>query len=115
MKLEVYIHSMDKHQQKGCRQLMRIFENMHQFYENIKDYSARIKPWSGRYAGIIVGPCPHKAKDINGYSSFIEKIKSEEGYPHVEEARDKSGALKISNSSVADAMLRMAVYLQSIA
>ena len=84
-------------------------------YDNVKDYASRIRPWSGKYAGIIVGPCPHKAKDIDGYSSFIEQIKSEEGYPHVEEARDKSGTLKISNTSIGEAMMRMAVYLQSIA
>ena len=84
-------------------------------YDNVKDYASRIRPWSGKYAGIIVGPCPHKAKDIDGYSSFIEQIKSEKGYPHVEEARDKSGTLKISNTSIGEAMMRMAVYLQSIA
>ncbi len=84
-------------------------------YSDIKDYASRIKPWSGKYAGIIVGPCPHKAKDTDGYSSFIEYIKSEEGYPHVEEARDKAGNLKISVTSIADAMMKMAVHLQSIA
>ena len=84
-------------------------------YDNVKDYASRIRPWSGKYAGIIVGPCPHKAKDIDGYSSFIEQIKSEEGYPHVEEARDKSGTLKISNTSIGEAMMRMVVYLQSVA
>ena len=83
-------------------------------YENVKDYASRIKPWSGKYAGIIIGPCPHKAKDIDGYSSFIEQLKSEEGYPHVEEARDKSGSLKISNASIGEAMMRMAVYLQAV-
>ena len=84
-------------------------------YDNVKDYASRITQWSGKYAGIIVGPCPHKAKDIDGYSSFIEQIKSEEGYPHVEEARDKSGNLKISNASIGEAMMRMSVYLQSTA
>ena len=84
-------------------------------YDNVKAYAARIVPWSGKYAGIIVGPCPHKVKDTDGYSSFIEQMKSEEGYPHVEEARDKSGTLKISNASIGDAMMRMAVHLQSIA
>lgn len=83
-------------------------------YGNVKDYASRIRPWSDKYAGIIVGPCPHKAKDIDGYSSFIEQMKSEEGYPHVEEARDKSGILKISNASIGDAMMRMAVYLLSV-
>lgn len=84
-------------------------------YDNVKDYASRIKQYSTKYAGIIVGPCPHKAKDIGGYSSFIEKMKSEKGYPHIEEARDKSGNLKISKTSISDAMKRMAVHLQSIA
>ena len=84
-------------------------------YDNVKEYASRIKPWSGKYAGIIVGPCPHKAKDTDGYSSFIKQIKVEEGYPHVEEARDTTGVLKISNSSIGEAMMRMAVHLQSIA
>lgn len=84
-------------------------------YENVKSYASRIVQWSGKYAGIIVGPCPHKSKDIEGYSSFIAQIESQEGYPHVEEARDKSGKLKISKSSIADAMMKMAVYLQSVA
>ena len=84
-------------------------------YDNVKDYTSRIVQWNGKYAGIIVGPCPHKAKDINGYSSFIEKMKSEEGYPHIEEAKDKSGKLKISKESIGDAMMRMAVHLRSIA
>lgn len=84
------------------------------WFDICKREISRIRPWSGKYAGIIVGPCPHKAKDIDGYSSFIEQIKSEEGYPHVEEARDKSGTLKISNASIGEAMMRMAVHLQSI-
>lgn len=84
-------------------------------YDDVKSYSSRIIQWDSKYAGIIVGPCPHKAKDTKGYSSFIEQMKTEEGYPHIEEARDKSGALKISNASIFDAMMKMAVYLQSIA
>jgi len=83
-------------------------------YSDVKGYSSRIVRWSGKYAGIIVGPCPHKVKDAAGYSSFIQQLKTEEGYPHVEEARDKSGNLKISNASIGDAMMRMVVYLQSI-
>ena len=83
-------------------------------YDDVKNYVSRIKPWGGKYAGIIVGPCPHKARDTDGYSSFIEKIKSEEGYPHVEEARDSAGSLKISNTSIGNAMKRMAVHLLSI-
>lgn len=84
-------------------------------YDNIKDYASRIKPWSGKYAGIIVGPCPHKVKDIGSYASFIEKIKSEEGYPHVVEAREKSGTLKISKTSIGEAMMKMVLHLQTIA
>ena len=83
-------------------------------YDNVKEYAAHILPWVGKYAGIIVGPCPHKAKDTEGYSSFVEKIKSEEGYPHVEEAYDRPGHLKLTKNSVGNAMERMATYLVSI-
>ncbi len=83
-------------------------------YDNMKEYAAHILPWSSKYAGIIVGPCPHKVKDTAGYSSFIEKIKSEEGYPHVEEACDRPGHLKLTKNSVGNAMERMAIYLASI-
>lgn len=83
-------------------------------YDNVKEYASHILPWSSRYAGIIVGPCPHSAKDTAGYSSFIEKIKSEEGYPHVEEAYDRPGHLKLTKNSVGNAMERMATYLVSI-
>ena len=62
-----------------------------------------------------MGACPHKAEDMDGYSSFIEQTKLEEGYPYVEEARDRSGNLKILKDSIGDAMMRMAVHLQLIA
>ena len=40
-------------------------------------------------------------------------MKSEEDYPHIEEARDKSGTLKISNAFIGNAMMRMAVHSQN--
>lgn len=82
-------------------------------YEDIKSYSSRIIA-SGKYAGIIVGPCPHKAKDTDGYSSLIEKLKAGEGYPHVVEAKDERGSLKISKSSISKAIHEMSVHLQSV-
>lgn len=82
-------------------------------YDKIKTYSARIHPWSCAYAGIIIGPCPHKTGESGDYSSLIQKLKEEEGYPHVEECRDASGSLKISNSSFRQALNRMVLHLQS--
>ena len=76
-------------------------------YDAIKTVAGRIKPWSCAYAGIIVGPSPHKTEGSGDYSSFIEKIKNEEGYPPVVEAKEKNGTLKLSKTSFREAISSM--------
>ncbi len=83
-------------------------------YDSIDYYSNRIKPYESKYAGIVIGPCPHKIKNTDGYSSFIQKLKNEAGYPHVEKATDKNGILKLSKESFGEAMVRMALHLSTI-
>ncbi len=83
-------------------------------YDNLDYYASNIKQYDSKYAGVIVGPCPHMLKSTDGYSSFIQKLKSEKGYPHVEEAMDEGGKLKLSKESFGKAMRRMATYLSSI-
>lgn len=83
-------------------------------YDKIRMYTTRIKPWGTNYAGIIVGPCPHKTGDSGDFSSFIQKIKEEEGYPHIEEARELGGQLKLTKQSFRLALDRMVTHWQSI-
>ena len=83
-------------------------------YDSLDFYASNIRQYDSKYAGVIVGPCPHKLKNTDGYSSFIQKLKSEKFYPHVEEALDKRGELKLSKESFGEAMCRMAIHLSSV-
>lgn len=83
-------------------------------YERIKSFTSRINPWSSKYAGIIVGPCPHNVVNGGDYSSFIQRIKNEPGFPHVEETRIANGELKLTKDSFRQAINRMVVHLQSV-
>ena len=76
-------------------------------YDKIKSFTSRIVPWNSTYSGIVVGPCPHNTGGSGDYSSFIQKIKEEKGYPHVEEMRESSGQLKMTKQSFREALDRM--------
>lgn len=82
-------------------------------YEAVTNYADRIKPYGGKYAGIIVGPTPHSAAGNEGYASFISRLSREPGYPPTVECRDKSGNLKISKDSIGEAMKALAVRILS--
>lgn len=84
-------------------------------YSDIKTLAGRIRQWNCGYAGIIVGPAPHKTQGSGDYSSFIERIKNEEGYPFVVEAKEKNGTLKISKSSFKSAITKMVNHLVAVA
>ena len=83
-------------------------------YDKIKQLADRIQ-WNSPYAGIIFGALPHKTTGTDGYSSLIQKCATEEGFPHVEEARTEAGELRLTNEAFRKAVRKMAVYLQSIA
>lgn len=84
-------------------------------YDKIKNQTARIKPYSSVYCGIIIGPCPHKSGGTGDYSSFVSKLANEEGYPYTVEARDAGGSLKISKDSFRKALEKMINHLVTIA
>lgn len=72
-------------------------EAKHFDFQSIKGYS--------RYSDIIVGPAAHKVVGINGYSSLIEMIKNEqEFFPKLTEARASNGKLKITKTSLKNAL-----------
>lgn len=83
-------------------------------YDKMDTLGRRIQPYLSPYVGIIVGPCPHKVAKSDGYSSFIQKLKEEPGYPHVVEARDSCGELKITKTSFKKCLDEMMRHLQSI-
>lgn len=70
--------------------------------------------YNSPYDGIIFGPVPHSAPGKGNYSSLIEMVKNEEGYPHVEESKTMSGELKMTKESLKNALNRLNAYLEAI-
>jgi hypothetical protein len=56
------------------------------------------------FHGIMVGPTPHSTTGAKGYSSVIQRLKVEEGFPPTVDVRNESGELKISKSSFRKAL-----------
>ena len=56
------------------------------------------------FQGILAGPTPHSTVGAKGYSSVIQRLKVEEGFPPTIDVRSESGELKISKSSFRKAL-----------
>lgn len=77
----------------------------HLDYEEAKHFDFNSIKGYSKYSDIIVGPNAHKTIGINGYSSLIEMIKNEQDYfPKLTEAKDSSGKLKITKTSLKKAL-----------
>lgn len=71
-------------------------------YNDIGKYNfSKLK--NDKYSFIFVGPMPHKLEDVNGYSSMIERLRSEEGFPEVIELRNQNG-FKITKTNFRQAL-----------
>jgi hypothetical protein len=70
--------------------------------------------YSSPYDGIIFGAVPHSMPGKGTYSSLIEMLKNEEGYPHVEESKTISGELKLTKESLKSSLKRLNTYLDAI-
>jgi hypothetical protein len=57
--------------------------------------------------GILIGPVPHSSSGAGSYSSLVERLKNEEGFPHTMEARTDAGGLKITKSSFKSSMMKL--------
>ena len=74
------------------------------------DYDAaktlQIESWRYNcpYDGILIGPVPHSSSGAGHYSSLVERLKNEEGFPPTNEARTEAGGLKITKSSFKSSM-----------
>lgn len=75
-------------------------------YQRIKQEGVRKYRYNDRIAGILVGPCPHKAANVYDCNSLLEQLR-EEGFPPFEEIRTERGELKITRSSYRQALLRL--------
>lgn len=61
---------------------------------------------NSEYGGIIVGGMPHNGKSKGGYSSIIERLESEPGFPVVVRG-NAGGELKISLSGFYEAVFEL--------
>jgi hypothetical protein len=59
------------------------------------------------YDGILIGPVPHSSSGTGSYSSLVERLKNEEGFPPTMEARTDAGGLKITKSSFRSSMTKL--------
>ena len=83
-------------------------------YDKIPNINFRKMQYSSSIAGIIVGPMPHSVKGKGDYSSFIETLQNEPGYPPVVECRTINGKLKVSKTSLWYALGELGTKLKSL-
>lgn len=57
------------------------------------------------YAAILVGPLPHMAKGVDGYTSIITKLEKADGYPPVIRLLNTSNELHISKQNIQNALI----------
>lgn len=67
------------------------------------------------YSDIIVGPTPHKAKGIGGYSSAISMMEhNPEEYPKLVKAETTTRKLKLTVASFEAALRQTQQYLDNV-
>ncbi len=58
---------------------------------------------NARYRSIFVGPNAHSMTGLDGYNSFIARLRNDEGFPSYIELRTNAGELRITRESVTKA------------
>ena len=81
-------------------------------YDKITNLDFRKFRYSDKYAAIIVGPMPHSVKGKGDYSSGLEMLKNEPGYPDVFECVT-SEKLKVTRTSINKALQEVNYKLMS--
>ena len=76
-------------------------------YDELQRYDCSTLRNSMRYAAVMCGPVPHKAKGMGDTSSILEELRHpERGYPPLAELRESAGQgdLRISKTSFRDGL-----------
>lgn len=90
-------------------------DNVEVIDEYDKKFDFRKIRFNSPYDGILIGPVPHSLPGKGNYSSIIEMLKNEEGYPHVEEIKTYNKELKITKTSLKEALKNLRIHLDAIA
>lgn len=72
-------------------------------YEKLTNTNLKTLRYSDKISAIIVGPMPHSIKGMNGYSSGLEMMRAEPGYPPIFECIVNE-KLKITKTSIIKAL-----------
>jgi hypothetical protein len=57
---------------------------------------------------------PHSQKGKGSYSSVVEMMKNEEGFPHTIELRTKTGVLKVTKESLKEGFSIMKTHIDTL-
>ncbi len=81
-------------------------------YKKNKRYNIKTLQYNSKYDGIMIGPIAHKVCGMGDNSSVIQAL-SREGFPPIVEVRAKSGKLKITKTSIKEAMKSLLIKVYS--
>ncbi len=81
-------------------------------YQDAKHYPFEKLKWNEHYSAVLFGPVPHKCVDTAGYSSIINKMMSEDGYPPVIRMM-AANDLKITKTSFITALRKLKMMSQN--
>ena len=76
-------------------------------YKETKGQDCRDWQYNPSIAAIMCGPVPHKTTGMGDSSSLMEALRSQPGYPPIEELRDMAGDLKITKASFRDGLAKL--------
>lgn len=80
-------------------------------YDDTTNYDISNLEYSNKYSDILVGPVPHKAKNMGDYSSMIESIEANsECFPPLIRVTDEKGTLRISKTSFKTALSKTQLF-----
>lgn len=82
-------------------------------YEKNKRFDIDSLKFSSPYSGIMIGPIAHKVIGLGDYSSMIQKVQKEEGFPPSVEIRTEAGELKLTKSSFKKALEKILDQIKS--
>ena len=88
---------------------------MHLDYSKLTNLKFSKFQYNDKIDGIIIGPVPHSARDKGNYTSIVQTLTEEDGYPRVIKCQTEAGNLKITKSALHNALKELKSYAMAIA
>lgn len=82
-------------------------------YRKNKHFKLDELRYHSQYDGILIGPEAHKVCDVGDYSSLLQKLAIEEGFPPNTAIRTKAGTLRVTATGFKDAMSNLLAKIAS--